>query len=158
EVPAAPRTSFSPQAAPDYRVDDDTDTQGWKCPRCGTRLSHEYTACPSCGAALEAVQTPKDYMLAPRATAVGPEEQGIDVEGLQTRFADDLASRAYRAAIVGCLILPVVLHLYSGWLLLRLSVLPGKLSPSARRQALLAAAIDVPILVLGGLIVKFLFF
>jgi len=62
--------------------------------------------------------------------------------------ADEFATRAWRAAVFGCLILPVLLHLYSVWLLIRLGTHTGELSSSGTRRMYGALLIDG--VVLGG--------
>ncbi len=56
---------------------------------------------------------------------------------------DDLARRAWAASIMAFITLPVVVHLYSLLLLSQIARAPGKLSAKGRRQARLAALVDV---------------
>jgi hypothetical protein len=65
---------------------------------------------------------------------------------------DDFAARALRAAIIGLLALPPLLHFYSLWLLFRLAFLHGDLSESGTRKAYLATAIDLVVLIGFGLL------
>ncbi|HZT81800.1 MAG TPA: DUF2007 domain-containing protein [Gemmataceae bacterium] len=158
---ARPRREASPQdeagEAPDLGV--------WTCPQCQTRVGPDRVTCPSCGAATPSVQTLDDALSAPpRPAEMGDEEEDVSPEALQRRFTDDLARRAFRLAIIGVLlfgfvwftapllllILPLIVQLYSGYLLLRISLLPGEVSSYARWRILVAALIVVPTLVLAA--------
>ena len=56
--------------------------------------------------------------------------------------AEKLASRSLRAALLGLVLCPPLLHLYSLWLLYRLMSLPDELSPAGTRKVYAALAID----------------
>lgn len=60
-----------------------------------------------------------------------------------TRRGDAQALRAWRAAVVGLLICPPVLNLYSAWLLLELAFLDDPLSSAGTRNYYLAWLVDV---------------
>jgi hypothetical protein len=63
--------------------------------------------------------------------------------------ADDVAKRAFRASVIGIIICPGVLHMYSLLLLAELN--RGRLSPSGKRQA--SAAFALSCAVIGALTV-----
>lgn len=79
--------------------------------------------------------------------AGGPDDQfpddGQDDEEREERpvtwTADDIASRAFRAALFGYLTCGV-LHLYALWLIIRLPFVEGELSPAGARKAYAATA------------------
>lgn len=71
---------------------------------------------------------------------------------------EDAALRAWRAAIIGCLLLPVAFHVYSLTLLARVLRYPHPLSARARRLASAAAILDVGALVVAALLFELLFF
>lgn len=68
--------------------------------------------------------------------------------------ADYLAERAWRAALLGFFVLPPLLHLYSAWLLIRLSGAEDELSPRGHRRMVGAMLLDG--LVFGALGLLFL--
>lgn len=70
-----------------------------------------------------------------------PEESGPALPRPDPR-AEELALRAFRAAVLGFIVLPPVLNVYSLTLLVRAVGAPGDLSARARRQVGLAIAID----------------
>ncbi len=57
--------------------------------------------------------------------------------------ADDVAARAFRAALFGFLICPGLLHLYALWLLIRLPATEGDLSPAGSRKAVAAFVLAI---------------
>lgn len=71
----------------------------------------------------------------------------IDPDSLEVPLRDRMAIRAWKASIVGLVLLPGVLHLYSLALLAMVANLPGPLSPAARRRAIWAVAVDALALV-----------
>ena len=97
-----------------------------------------------------------------RARAVLADDSGDDEEEARPRISDDpdearpnpreaAALRAWKAAVIGWILLPVALHLYSLWHLssvLRLDAFA--LSTGARRRAWAALALDVLALLAGA--------
>jgi hypothetical protein len=67
---------------------------------------------------------------------------------------EDLARRAWVTAVVGLFACPPLLHLYSLYLLARLGMMPGALSPVGKRQAYGAFAIDTVALFFAALLVR----
>lgn len=61
--------------------------------------------------------------------------------------ANRLARRALGAALIGAFVLPVAAHVYSAWLLHRLSRSGGRLEGRSRAWAAMALAIDLLVLV-----------
>jgi rubrerythrin len=158
-ISTVPRTRRRVEEPPATPLEEDAGkedrAQGWTCLRCQAVVSYEFSVCQSCGATSEAVQSRDDALtLPPALTGPDIDQEDLSPEALQRRFADDLARRALRSALIGLLICPPLLHLYSGYLLLRLAFLPGDLSSYARWRALLAFLIDVPVLLLIGLLLR----
>jgi hypothetical protein len=56
---------------------------------------------------------------------------------------DDIATRAFRAALFGYITCPGVLHLYALWLILRLPFTEGELSPAGTRKAYAGLALGL---------------
>jgi hypothetical protein len=141
------------------------DTQGWTCPRCRALVSHERRTCQVCGAQSAAIQSPVDSILAPPTPAGGLDESDLDVENLEQRIADGLAARAFRAAVVACILLTpafiagslfwtvifsipgALAYFYSCWSLLRLALLPRELSSFALPRSWLTLFINLPLFV-----------
>jgi hypothetical protein len=69
-------------------------------------------------------------------------EDDLELPPLETFLGDDLARRAFRAALFGCLAPCGPFTLYSLWLLLRLSLYPGGLSPAGMRRRQGALLLD----------------
>ncbi len=86
----------------------------------------------------------------PFASPLGPEIAAeLPAEPIQVLDEDTEAAvlRAYRAAIIGIVLCPGVLHLYSFVLLILISSRRQKLTPTSRRRFFLAYAIDIIVIV-----------
>lgn len=149
-----------PQPDQDWETRAEEGADVWLCTLCGEPVGYDLDVCPACQTPREAVR-PTASAVAPqprrkaspeaagdavqRLDQVTPGEPAIpehelsesepDLPPAETFLSDDLANRAFRAAIVGCL-LPFValLTLYSLWLQLRLCLFPAQLSPRATRK------------------------
>lgn len=73
--------------------------------------------------------------------------EDVDPDSLEVPLRDRMAIRAWKASIVGLVLLPGVFHLYSLALLVMVANLPGPLAPASRRRATWAAAVDAVALV-----------
>jgi hypothetical protein len=84
--------------------------------------------------------------------AGGPEADAGALDGDEGAepARDALARRAWRAAILGLVFLPVLLHLYSAWLALRFHGEAGPASPASRRRAGLALLVDAAVIGLAA--------
>ncbi len=91
-----------------------------------------------------------DYGLRPRVAWAAGRDDEEEEEDEPGSAADSDATRAWRAAVIGLLLLPPLLHIYSAFLLLQLPWAEGALSPAGKRKALAAAVVDA--LVLGFVI------
>lgn len=65
---------------------------------------------------------------------------------------EELATRAFRAAVFGCFTLPGIFHLYSVYVLFQLGGWDGELSPAGSRRAVTALLIDLVVLLLAGVV------
>lgn len=80
------------------------------------------------------------------------EELDEPIESLEAQAShalDEDVSRAFRASIVGLILCPFLLHLYSASLLVQLPAQGAGLSPRARRRARIAWGINAVVIVLG---------
>jgi hypothetical protein len=68
---------------------------------------------------------------------------------------DESAERAFRGAVFGLLFFPIQFYVF--WLLLKVFVSDEPLSPRSRRRALVAAAINLPLIVIIGFWLKSFF-
>ncbi len=75
------------------------------------------------------------------SASTGPEL--VDPAERRASDADVLATRALNAAGIGLLVFPPLLHVWSAWLLLRLSSSSAPLGDSGRKRALGALTIDL---------------
>ncbi len=73
----------------------------------------------------------------PRGADHDEEEEEEDTE------SDTTAARAWRAAVIGLLVLPPLLHFYAAWLLFQLPWTRGPLSPVGKWKAFGAALLTV---------------
>jgi hypothetical protein len=165
----------------DWEAQAEAGAGVWVCTLCGEPVGEDLPACPACQTPREAVrattpavaqqprrparpEAPADAVrrrdqLTPGEPAV-PEhelaESEPDLPPAETFLSDDLARRALRAAIVGCLLPCGVVTLYSLWLQLRLCLFPGELSPEATRKLYWTFLINgfmVVLVLLGGTVV-----
>jgi hypothetical protein len=85
----------------------------------------------------------------------GEEESWEKVPEISIQWtAEALAGRALRAAIIGLVLFPPILHLYSLWILIRMAFLGGGLSPSGMRKVAIALAVDLGVLFLILLVLR----
>ena len=126
---------------------------GWVCPRCGAVVDHLIELCPSCGTIMPSGEARP--AAAPEAAEGGQAEE--DEADTPTEIGDRLAHRALIASLLGLFFCPGLLHIYSAWVLWKLSGYEGGVSPTGRWKAYVAAIIDVPyLLALGLLLLWFL--
>jgi hypothetical protein len=71
---------------------------------------------------------------------------------------EHLALNAYRAAIFGFITLPFILHVYSAYILIRLMLMPGDLSPLGERRCWIALLVDLAVFGFVSLSIYTLFF
>ncbi len=129
------------------------DPQGWAyCPGCGSEVSTALAACPACGAAVPARKAEEAAALlrGPAGTRPAADEE----EEPKLSPNDDLAERAWRAALYGCVTLPVLFHLVSFWMLVKLLFTPGEVSGPYLPKAGGAFLIDMAVFGLVALLIR----
>lgn len=104
------------------------DLPEWQCPACLQHVDPGFEVCWSCGLERPA-EVPSN--LEP-ADLHAPNEE-----------AEQTVDRAWRAAVIGILFLPGILHLYSLWVLLGGDLAADPLSPSLRRKRCWTLALDL---------------
>jgi hypothetical protein len=129
----------------------------WVCSLCGDPVRAGLEVCPSCRTPREAIRgsssditppsraptnrpQPADGVQRRDQLTPGPaavvelplEGDDLDLPPLETFLGDDLAGRAFRAALFGLLFVPF--SLYSVWLLVRLGLFRGNLSAGGMRR------------------------
>jgi len=110
----------------------------WRCPGCGLRIGDAYDRCPACDAAPD--DPPNPYLSSStKAEALHPPAPPQP----STNDAEHLVLLAFRGAVLGLVFCPGILHVYSLWLLLRVSLGGEELSPEANRRFYIALAIDL---------------
>jgi hypothetical protein len=148
---------------------EEADAAIWVCPLCGDAVADHLAACPACATPRDAPEgaiqkeASRTVRRPPRRQAPAPEE-GIErqdllspeapglpeqVEGesdlqlppLETFLGDDLARRAMLAALFGPFTVGLG-TLYSCWLLVKLFLYSGELSPSGMRKLYLAILLN----------------
>jgi len=139
----------------------------WACPQCGKQADYETELCPDCGALMDPPYDP-DADLTQEEEEDDKETKPIPPARRDTWVGDRLATRAFRAAVAGGLIWPLVIvvppvllvallaALYSLFVLFRLAVYMGELSDSGRWKVLVAVVVaPLVILICGFLLLRF---
>jgi Putative prokaryotic signal transducing protein len=85
----------------------------------------------------------------PEPADAGDDDEAIPAESEGER----LVRYAFRAAVMGILACPPLLHIYSLVLLLRVALVHGDLPPAANRRFYVAFLLDLAVLATAGLIV-----
>ena len=99
----------------------------WTFSSCASVVHADERSCPECGTSTEGRMNP--YFTRAGAPADPPKSV--------PRIAPDaevLVTRAWRAAVIGILLLPPLLSLYSMWILLNVGLRPDGLSPAGTRK------------------------
>jgi hypothetical protein len=133
--------------------ENEAESKTWLCSLCGEACALDEVLCPSCQTPRDAIRPKEPPARVLQSTPTTPLEERIESRGdimkglpvpleqdlaeegselgeLGSLLADDLARRALRAAIIGCILpMTLVFTLYSSWLSFRLCLMPGDLSP-----------------------------
>jgi hypothetical protein len=127
----------------------DTRASPGVCPKCGANLPPGFEVCWSCSSPMAGRDEPN----AAEAAATLAEEACAD-DSMEVEAAGDHAAwRALVAAVLGIVLCPPLLSLYSMWVLLRLSFSRQPLSPRGTRNCYLALLANfVACLVLGPML------
>lgn len=108
----------------------------WYCQRCRETMDSSFECCWSCGGERSDVQGPVPEEYSQQATTKTSAEQADGI-------ASDLSTRAWRAAVIGLVTLPVVLHFYSLVLIFNAMSHPANWTPTQIRRLCGAFIIDV---------------
>jgi hypothetical protein len=152
------------------------DSALWVCSLCGDAMSEELSVCPSCetpraegrkskavtavprhkpnSADVQQERSPNPVKITsdtPLEAVPSAMEDDLDLPNMETFIGDDLVRRAFLTALFGPLFLPITL--YSFWLLGRLALYPGKLSPQVTPK--LYGALAINLLVFAGWVLFF---
>ncbi len=108
----------------------------WYCQRCRETLDSSFDCCWSCGGERAEVQgtLPEEYNHQANAKASSEQADGI---------ASDLSTRAWRAAVIGLVTLPGILHFYSLLLVFNAMSHAAQWTPTQIRRLSGAFVIDI---------------
>jgi hypothetical protein len=120
----------------------------WTCDECGTRVNVDLDYCPACEAANENRSDMEGLPL------TAPDATGDTADDLAISVGDEIAARALRAAVLGLLACPPVLHFYSLFLLLRLALHSGEVSATGVRKGVVALVIDAVAIISAFVILR----
>jgi hypothetical protein len=130
---------------------------GWLCKECKAVVDLEMEVCPSCGRAMDLPadsESPITKALARREN-IDPE---TEKEVFQTWVGDKLADRALKAALIGLVFCPPLLHLYSISVLIQLRHSGSQLSEPGRSKAWLAWVVNVIVFGIATVMILYFFF
>lgn len=116
------------------------------CSQCGAPPQLGFEACWSCGAPLEPLSDTEAMPISDGA----PDDDEVSA----TLEGDALAARAFRAAVLGAVLLPPLPAIYSGWILFRLALRNPQLSSSGKQKACAAFFINLLICAGAGLFLR----
>ena len=153
------------------------DTALWLCPLCGDAVGDDLNVCSSCETPRPAPRKSPAITAVPRHNPASQEvqeqaaaksdkvtsdtpleavpsavEDDLDLPDMETLVGDDLVRRAFLCALFGALFFPITL--YSLWLVGRLALYPGKISPRLMPRFYWALLIDAFVCV-GWLLLLF---
>jgi hypothetical protein len=130
----------------------------WICPLCGDAVPDGVAVCPACqteraasvttappfptdGPDIQKRPTDKpDKVTQDAPVPAGALDPDLDLPPLETFLGDDLVRRAFVAALFGFMC--ALISLYSIWLLARLAVYSGQVSPKAMPKLYVAIALN----------------
>jgi hypothetical protein len=130
----------------------------WVCPLCGDTVPDGVAVCPACQTeraagvttapafASDAPDIQKhptdkpDKVTSDAPIAAGALDPDLDLPPLETFLGDDLVRRAFVASLFGFTC--ALISLYSMWLLARLAVYSGQVSPKAMSKLYVAIALN----------------
>jgi hypothetical protein len=118
----------------------------WVCPGCRAHVDQSIEICPACGTVAPARPAPLSAGAAEQAP--GQIEGEDDDEAVSpTAVGDRLADRAFRAALLGLIVCPPLLQLWSAWVLWKLARYGSGVSDAVRWKVYVAAVIDALVLI-----------
>jgi hypothetical protein len=114
------------------------DKAPWFCGVCREEVEATFDVCWSCQGDRSSVEVPRPQAAADLSSkATEAEAPGED------SAVEAMLARAWRAAVIGIIFLPILLHLYSMWLLLRASTSGAAFSQQGSRRFYQAFAINL---------------
>lgn len=111
-----------------------SDGAPWFCGRCREEVDAGFDTCWSCGRPRAEVESQPAAPLATPSEVASSEAAPDTDPAPATSTAEALIARAWRAAVLGIVFLPGILHLYSLSLLIRTVSIEGELSPALARR------------------------
>ena len=168
EADAERAASILAALGPGHSEDDDAadDAALWVCPICGDAVSDDLAICPSCETARPPSRKSPAVTAFPKHSPASQEvqqdrspnpvqvtadtpleavpssvEDDLDLPDMETFIGDDIVRRAFLSALFGP-VFPLI-TLYSFWLLGRLALYSGKVSPRMTPKLYGALAINV---------------
>ena len=128
------------------------------CANCGEQLPPGFEICWRCSGAREGADehsaTECSIVETPPATETAGQDQ--DPELSEPLTGDALATRAWRAAVIGLFVCPPLLHFYSAWNLLRLSFGDHRVSREGTWKFFGALLIDIGMCAIVGWLLRML--
>ncbi len=111
------------------RIDDSTGAcEAWYCGKCQEDVDAGFQVCWSCGEARADVE---------QSTPMDTNEINTEVELARhlaiNAEAESMLQRAWQASIIGFLLFPIVINLYSMYLLVRASIIGAEFSPTSQK-------------------------
>jgi hypothetical protein len=113
------------------------------CSRCGAEVEPEFEACWSCGTWFDTIaHSASVAATVPVAHVVeGPCEDGT----MQTEDDNAMVDRAWRAALMGLFLCPLLPNIYSAWLLMQIRTSGRLLNESDQRRFRRTAVLDLAV-------------
>jgi hypothetical protein len=127
------------------------------CSKCGVILPPGFCVCWSCGATTDNGETSDVSSVGSsdsQAVAMTTPVTEDDDEDSITAVGDAMAWRAFAAAMIGLVFLPVLLQIYSVWTLLKLGFQDHPLSRKGKRYFGAAICIDIAVLGFVGWLLR----
>ncbi|NLX98569.1 MAG: hypothetical protein GXY83_20615 [Rhodopirellula sp.] len=124
------------------------------CSECGAEAEPGFKACWSCGTWFDSeTNSASEAATIPAARVI---EAPCDRPTADSEDDDPMVQRAWRAALAGLFLWPLLPNIYSAWLLMRIRASKRVLSQSDQRCFRRAAVLDVAVCAVIGLFLGFL--
>jgi hypothetical protein len=117
------------------------EAPAWKCAACGVRVEETDRRCWSCGTTRTG--EPNPYFVRGDSTLAPPPREATDETKRISEHVANVVDRAWRAALVGILLLPPLPQFYSAWLLLSVAGEASDLPHPYNRKYYLTLAINL---------------
>jgi hypothetical protein len=131
-------------------------TDGWICSNCFAEVDPGFDVCWRCGHEQnERCQTIQSSSASNNVTASTRESATTDA-AQDSVDVDDLVRRAWRASVIGNILIPIVAHVYSLSLLMQAYPKLQQASQRTRRLALAALLVDILAIVFFTMVLRIL--